>query len=107
MLQRGLRAPPRTTWRRARCARRRSTPSACCWRRASALAADGDLLAAEERARDRARWRRRCARRAAATIATPIDAALKALADGTEAFAAERMNRGIRRALAGRRVEDV
>jgi len=36
-----------------------------------------------------------------------IDDALKALGDGTEAFAAERMNRGIRRALAGRRVEDV
>ena len=36
-----------------------------------------------------------------------IDVAQKALALGTEAFAAERMNRGIRRALAGRRVEDV
>ncbi len=36
-----------------------------------------------------------------------IEDALKALGDGTEAFAAERMNRGIRRALAGRRVEDV
>ena len=36
-----------------------------------------------------------------------IDAAVEALAKGTEAFAAERMNRGIRRALAGKRVEDV
>ena len=36
-----------------------------------------------------------------------IDAAVEALAKGTEAFAAERMNRGIRRALSGRRVEDV
>ena len=36
-----------------------------------------------------------------------IEAAQKALALGTEAFAAERMNRGIRRALAGRRIEDV
>ena len=34
-------------------------------------------------------------------------AALKALGAATEGFAAERMNRGIRRALAGRRVEDV
>ena len=33
--------------------------------------------------------------------------ALEALADGTEAFAAARMNRGIRAALAGRRVEEV
>ena len=36
-----------------------------------------------------------------------IEAAQKALALGTEVFAAERMNRGIRRALAGRRIEDV
>jgi len=36
-----------------------------------------------------------------------IDAAVEALAKGTEAFAAERMNRGIRRALSGRRVEEV
>jgi molecular chaperone HscA len=36
-----------------------------------------------------------------------IDAAIEALAKGTEGFAAERMNRGIRQALAGRSVEDV
>ncbi len=36
-----------------------------------------------------------------------IDAVVEALAKGTESFAAERMNRGIRRALSGRRVEDV
>ena len=36
-----------------------------------------------------------------------IDAAVEALAKGTEAFAAARMNRGIRQALAGRSVEDV
>jgi len=29
------------------------------------------------------------------------------LSDATEAFAAERMNRGIRRALAGRRIEEI
>jgi molecular chaperone HscA len=29
------------------------------------------------------------------------------LAKGTESFAAQRMNRGIRQALAGRRVEEV
>ena len=33
--------------------------------------------------------------------------ATKALADGTEAFAAQRMNRGIQQALAGRRVQDI
>ena len=36
-----------------------------------------------------------------------IDAAVKALAAGTEAFAAARMNRGIRQALAGRSVDDL
>ena len=36
-----------------------------------------------------------------------IDDAVKALADGTEQFAAMRMNRGIRAALAGRSVEDI
>ena len=42
-----------------------------------------------------------------ATTASRSTPRVKALAEGTEAFAAERMNRGIRRALAGRRVEDV
>jgi molecular chaperone HscA len=36
-----------------------------------------------------------------------INGAVEALAKGTEAFAAQRMNRSIRRALAGRRVADV
>ncbi len=39
--------------------------------------------------------------------ATAIEAAVKTLAEGTEAFAAARMNQGIRQALAGRRIEDV
>jgi hypothetical protein len=36
-----------------------------------------------------------------------IDAAVKTLAEGTESFAALRMNRGIRAALAGRNITDV
>jgi molecular chaperone HscA len=36
-----------------------------------------------------------------------INAAVEALAQGTEEFAAARMNRGIRQALAGRSIEDV
>ena len=36
-----------------------------------------------------------------------IDRAVEALADGTEAFAALRMNRGIQAALTGRKVEDL
>jgi molecular chaperone HscA len=39
--------------------------------------------------------------------ADTIDAAVKALATGTEAFAAARMNQGIRQALQGRRLDDV
>ncbi len=73
---------------------------------ASALAVDGDLLPAAEReaiavASDRLREARAAEERGA------IDVALKVLSDATEAFAAERMNRGIRRALAGRRIEEI
>jgi molecular chaperone HscA len=72
----------------------------------SALAADGDLLSDEEHGRIQSLLA------ALETIQNgddhaEIDTAVEALAKGTEAFAAERMNRGIRRALAGRRVEEV
>jgi molecular chaperone HscA len=36
-----------------------------------------------------------------------INAELEALANGTEEFAARRMNRGIQRAFAGRSIEDI
>ena len=72
----------------------------------SALAADGDLLAAGERsAIDALVAAAEAGAKSDDTAA--VDAAVKALADGTEAFAAERMNRGIRQALTGRRVEEV
>jgi molecular chaperone HscA len=72
----------------------------------SALAADGDLLDDAERAAidaliaDTERIARSDDHRA-------IDDAVKTLAEGTEAFAALRMNRGIRAALAGRSVEEL
>ena len=72
----------------------------------AALAADGDLLADGERAGIEALMRA-AEQQALGEDAAAIDAAVKALADGTESFAAERMNRGIRQALAGRRVEEV
>jgi molecular chaperone HscA len=72
----------------------------------SALDADGDLLADAERAEITRLMAALEARREQADHAA-IDAAVEALAKGTEAFAAARMNRGIRKALAGRRVEDV
>jgi molecular chaperone HscA len=72
----------------------------------AALAADGDLLQAEPRAQvdallialDQVRQ---------GSDAAAIDAATKALADGTEHFAALRMNRGIRQALAGKRLDQI
>jgi molecular chaperone HscA len=72
----------------------------------SALAADGDLLGAQERA---AIEQHLAALDAARQGADPsaVRSALDALADSTEAFAAARMNRSIRAALTGRRVEEV
>ena len=55
----------------------------------SALAADGDLLSAPERAAIERRIADAASRLAEATITAPIDAALEALAEGTEAFAAD------------------
>jgi len=72
----------------------------------AALAADGDLLSPEERGRIDALLVE-VERDKDAGDPTVIEAAVKRLAAGTEAFAAERMNRGIRQALAGRRVEEV
>ncbi|MBA3588875.1 Fe-S protein assembly chaperone HscA [Methylibium sp.] len=72
----------------------------------SALNADGDLLQADERAEVEAALEA-LDRESRGEDAAAIEAAVKALADSTEAFAAERMNRGIRQALTGRRVEEV
>jgi molecular chaperone HscA len=72
----------------------------------SALAADGDLLDAAERDAIEALINTLAAV-AADGSAADIEAATQALAKGTEAFAAQRMNRGIQQALAGRKVEEV
>ncbi|MGZ5179623.1 MAG: Fe-S protein assembly chaperone HscA [Ramlibacter sp.] len=70
----------------------------------SALDADGQLLEAGEReAIDALMAQVRDA--AAGADAGAIEAATSALAKGTEAFAARRMNQSIRQALAGRSVE--
>jgi molecular chaperone HscA len=71
-----------------------------------ALAADGELLEAGERQSIDAQL---AAVRAAAqgSDAAAIDAAVQALARGTEAFAARRMNEGIRKALAGKNLESL
>ncbi|WP_310609435.1 Fe-S protein assembly chaperone HscA [Limnohabitans sp.] len=72
----------------------------------SALQADGDLLSAEDRTRIDTLM--------VATLeakkledASAIEATTEALAKGTEAFAAQRMNRGIQHALAGQNIENI
>jgi molecular chaperone HscA len=72
----------------------------------SALAADGDLLTDAQRSAVEALLTAVQASRES-TDHHIIDAAVEALAKGTEAFAAERMNRSIRVALAGKRVDQV
>jgi molecular chaperone HscA len=73
----------------------------------SALATDGDLLDAQERAAiDTLLARVRASARDAGEPRA-IEAAVDALAEGTEGFAAARMNRGIRDALAGRNVNEL
>jgi molecular chaperone HscA len=69
----------------------------------SALDADGDLLQSEERqAIDAAMQSLQLA--AASDDAALIEAQTKALALATEAFAAQRMNRGIAQALSGKNI---
>jgi molecular chaperone HscA len=72
----------------------------------SALASDGALLSDAERI-DIERLIEATARTAQGEDAHAIEAAVETLAEGTEAFAAARMNQGIRQALAGRRLEEV
>ncbi len=72
----------------------------------SALAADGDLLSGSERESVEVLMTALTAV-AASGSAADIEAATQTLAKGTEAFAAQRMNRGIQQALAGRKLEEV
>lgn len=72
----------------------------------TALAADGDLLSPLERSAIGALMAALEGQRGLDDAAA-IDAATEALAKGTEAFAALRMNRGIRQALAGKNIEAV
>jgi len=72
----------------------------------AALATDGDLLGAAERHQIDALVVRLSAARSGEDL-NAIRAALDALARGTEAFAARRMDRSVARALTGRRIENV
>jgi molecular chaperone HscA len=72
----------------------------------SALQADGGLLAAAEHEAIEALIAS-LAHAAEGLSAAEIEAATEALAKGTEAFAALRMNQGIRQALSGKKLEEV
>lgn len=72
----------------------------------SALAADGEVLTPQQR--DAIEGLMAQLREAVPSDdAAHVEAATQALAKGTEAFAAERMNRGIREALAGKNVQSI
>jgi molecular chaperone HscA len=72
----------------------------------SALAADADLLSSAEQD-EIALLLEALGQTALAEDGNAIDAAVEALAKGTEAFAAARMNRGIQRALTGLNIEQL
>ena len=72
----------------------------------SALQADGDVLAADQRAAiDTLIDSLRAS--VGSEDAAVIETATQALAKGTESFAAERMNRSIQQALAGKSVQSL
>ena len=73
----------------------------------SALDADGDLLAAHELAGVLELMATLKALQHNAADAAALEAATKALANGTEAFAAQRMNRGIQQALSGKNISQI
>jgi len=72
----------------------------------AALAADGELLDAGQRQAIEALLAE-LDRIAAGSDHAAIDAAVERLAEGTEAFAAARMNRGIQAALTGRKLDEL
>ncbi len=72
----------------------------------SAISSDANLLDDSERQAIEALLKA-ASQAATDDDAHAIEAAVEALTAGTEDFAAQRMNQGIRQALAGRRIEDV
>ena len=72
----------------------------------SALVADADLLEADELAQIDGLMTGLAQARLHADAAG-VEAATQALAKGTESFAAQRMNRGIQKALAGKNIESI
>jgi molecular chaperone HscA len=76
------------------------------WNSAAAMATDADLLSADERAEIGARLAGLSALAGSNDVAA-IRHSIAALAQVTDEFAARRMDRSIRAALAGRRIEEL
>jgi len=72
----------------------------------SALQADGDLLSEEDRSHIKNLMATTLEAKKLEDVAA-VEAATEALAKGTEAFAAQRMNRGIQNALSGQHIESI
>lgn len=72
----------------------------------SALQADGELLSEEERSHIKNLMATTLEAKKLEDAAS-VEAATEALARGTEAFAAQRMNRGIQNALSGQHIESI
>lgn len=72
----------------------------------SALRADGDVLSEAERQAIDGHLQALRSLHASSQDAAALEAGTQALAKGTESFAAQRMNRGIREALAGKNVQN-
>jgi molecular chaperone HscA len=72
----------------------------------SALQADGDLLSKEERGHIESLMAATLEARKLEDVSA-VEAATEALAKATEAFAAQRMNRGIQNALSGQHIETI
>lgn len=72
----------------------------------NALNADGDVLTAQQR-EDIAALMEALRQAVSSDDAAYVEATTQNLAKGTEAFAAERMNRGIREALAGKSIQSI
>ena len=96
-----LRPRRATTWRRAALREARVDAERMVLATRSALAADGALLDRVAAPRHRGARCRGRGNRARATTPTRSTPRSKALAEGTEAFAAARMNQGIRRRWPG------
>jgi molecular chaperone HscA len=70
------------------------------------MQADGDLLSAAERSHIETLMASALQAKKLEDAAA-VEAATEALAKGTEAFAAQRMNRGIQNALSGQHIESI